>query len=82
MSRNPKFWFFETHSLTQMNGFSGSTLSMQNAKLRCWLQTTDREGLTFSDFFDQCSLKVVTAKFDMPDLVRSILKAKLYKFIS
>ena len=35
------------------------------------------------DFLDQCSLKVVTAKFDMSeDLVRSILKAKMYKILS
>ena len=50
-----------------MNGFSGSTLSMQNAKLRCCVQTTDREGLSFSDFLDQRSLKVVTAQFDMSE---------------
>ena len=47
--------------------FSGSTLSMPNAKLRCCVQTTDRKGLNFSDFLDQCSLLVVTAKFDMSD---------------
>ena len=64
-----------------MNGFSGSTLSMQNAKLRSCVQTMDREGLSFSDCLDQCSLKVVTAKFDMSnDLVRSVLKAKMYNF--
>ena len=54
---------------------------MQNAKLRCCVQTTDRKGLSFSDFLDQCSLQVVTTKFEMSDkLVRSILKAKMYKF--
>ena len=46
------------------------------------LCTTDREGLRFSDVLDQCSLKVVTAKFDMSnDLVRGILKAKMYIFL-
>ena len=60
-----------------------STLSMQNAKLRCCVQTTDRKGLGFSNVLDQCSLFVVTAMFDMSDdLVRSILKAKMYKFWS
>ena len=35
------------------------------------------------DCLDQCSLQVVTAKFDMSDdLVRSILKVKVYKFVS
>ena len=53
--------------------------SMQNAKLQCCVQTTDRKGLSFLDFLDQCSLYVVTAKFDMSDdIVRSILKAKMY----
>ena len=37
----------------------------------------------FFQSFRPMSLKVVTAKFDMSDdLVRSIFKAKLYKFIS
>ena len=61
----------------------GSTLNMQNVKLRCCVQTTDVKGLLFSDFLDQCSLLVVKAKFDMSDdLVRSILKAKMYTFWS
>ena len=63
-------------------GFLGQ-LSTQNAKLRCCVQTADREGLSFSDLLDQWYLKVVTAKFDMSDdLVRSLLKAKMYKFLS
>ena len=61
--------------------FYGSSLIMVNAKLRCCVQTTDRKGPSFSDLLDQCSL--VTAKFDMSDdLVRSILKAKMYHFLS
>ena len=72
-----KILFFRSKFVYSKNGFSGSTLSMQNAKLRCYVQTTDRKGLSFSDFLDQCSLLVVTAKFAMSvDLVRSILKAK------
>ena len=68
--------------MTQINRVTGSTLSMKNAKLRCCVQTTDREGLSCSDLLDQFSLKVVTAKFDMSDnLVTSILKAK-YIFLS
>ena len=66
-----------------MNGFSGSTLIVQNVKLRCCVQTTDREGLSFSDFLDQSYLKVVTAKLDITDnLVRGILKGKMYNFLS
>ena len=49
-------WYSETYySLTQKNGFTGSTLSMQNAKLQSCVQTTDRKGLCFSDILDQCS---------------------------
>ena len=40
------FWYSETYSLTQKNGFSWSTLSMQNAKLRCCVQ----QGLGFQTF--------------------------------
>ena len=65
------------------NGFSGSTLSMQNAKIRCCVQTTDKKGLSFSEILDKWSLQVVTAKFAMSDdLEWSILKAKMYKFWS
>ena len=76
-SKTEMLVYSETYSLTQKNGFSGSTLSMQNAKLRCCVQTTDRKVLNFSDFLDQCSLLLVTVKFVMSDdLVRSISKAK------
>ena len=48
---------------------------MQNAKLQCCVQITNRKGLS--------SFLVLTAKFEMSiDLVRSILKAKMYKFWS
>ena len=36
---------------THIGMFAGP--SMQNAKLRCCVQTTDRNGLSFSDFLDQ-----------------------------
>ena len=55
---------------------------MQNAKLRCCAQTTDRKGLSFSDILDQCSLLFATAKLDMKDdQVRSILKVKMYTLL-
>ena len=72
-----KFRYSETYSLIQKKRISGSTLSMQTAKIRCFVETTDRKGLSFLDFLDQCSFQVVTAKFYMSDdLVRSLLKAK------
>ena len=59
LSQKWKFWYSETYSLAQKNRLSGSTLSMQNAKLRCCVQTTDRKGLSFSDILDQCSLMLL-----------------------
>ena len=51
LSRKPKFWYSETHSWTQTNRVTGSTLSTQNAKLQCCVQTTDRKGLGFFRLF-------------------------------
>ena len=41
------------------------------------VQTTDRKWLSFSDFLNQCSIEVVTAKFDMSDdLVKEHFESK------
>ena len=53
-----------TKYIHRTNGFSGSTPNMQDAKLRCCLQTTDKNGLSFSDFKDQCSLQVLIPTFN------------------
>ena len=70
---------FQNIFIDSKERFYRSTFSMVSAKLRCCVQTMDRKGPSFSDLLDQCSL--VTAKFDMSDdMVRSILKAKMYQF--
>ena len=52
-NRNLVFRNIFSHSKEQV---SWSTLSMQSVKLQCCLQTTDRKGLSFSDFLDKCFL--------------------------
>ena len=60
-------------------------VNSQYAKCQTSMLCTNsgEERAKFLDVLDQCSLLVVTAKFDKTDdLVRSILKAKMYKFWS
>ena len=63
--------------------FLGQNSLFEKCHFWCWVQIKDRKGLSFSHLLDQCSLKIVTAKFDMSDdLVRSILKANMSNFLS